>query len=223
MALPSGQTVVIKRAETEFGMLCGELVADLERYRPALPPQASEDQILTQLRQRVEVRLAELYREFRVDESDADLSQDSQFAIYRREVEAVLLPRYARLAQTQNQLEQAPRRAWQGRDLYNRLSYALGLFLLGVFIVWAPFIPIWEKWIPFALAALAPLLSPFLPDLHGAWLNQKHQVALFGLAEDLDKLGRSLPLPQVSESSDGKRLLAAQGAAAAATAPRESS
>ena len=108
MALPSGQTVVIKRAETEFGMLCGELVADLERYRPALPLEASEDQILNQLRQRVEVRLAELYREFRVDESDADLSQDSQFAIYRREVEAVLLPRYARIAQTQNQLEQAP-------------------------------------------------------------------------------------------------------------------
>ena len=46
----------------------GELVADLERYRPALPLEASEDQILTQLRQRVEVRLAELYREFRVDD-----------------------------------------------------------------------------------------------------------------------------------------------------------
>lgn len=223
MALPSGQTVVIKRAETEFGMLCGELVADLERYRPALPLEASEDQILTQLRHRVEVRLAELYREFRVDDSGADLGEDAQFAIYRREVDAVLLPRYARIAQLQNQLDQAPRRAWHGRDLYNRLSYTLGLFLLGVFIVWAPFIPIWEKWIPFALAALAPLISPFLPDLYGAWLNQKHQVALFGLAEDLDKLGRALPLPPVSESSDGKRLLQAASAARTAAANKGSS
>jgi len=188
-------------------MLCGELLADLERYRPALPAQASEADILAQLTQRTEIRLAELYREFRIDESEASLSEDSQFALYKREVETVFLPRYARIAQTQNQVEQAPRIAWQGRDLYNRVSYALGLFLVGVFIVWAPFIPIWEKWIPFALAALAPLLSPFLPDLYGSWLNQKHQLALFVLHEDLDQLGRALPLPPVTASSDGKRLL----------------
>jgi hypothetical protein len=200
-------------------MLCGELLADLERYRPALPAQAGEADILAQLTQRAEIRLAELYREFRVDESDASLSEDSQFALYKREVETVLLPRYARIAQTQNRHEQAPRLAWQGRDLYNRLSYALGLFLLGVFIVWAPFIPIWEKWIPFALAALAPLLSPFLPDLYGAWLNQKHQLALFGLHEDLDQLGRALPLPPVTASSDSKKLLSgATGSAQSASA-----
>lgn len=188
-------------------MLCSELLADLERYRPALPAQAGEAAIMEQLRQRIDIRLAELYREFRVEESESDLAQDQQFALYQREVDAVLLPRYSRIAHLQNQLEQAPRRAGQGRDLYNRLSYTLGFFLLGLFIVWAPFIPIWEKWIPFALAALAPLLSPFLPDLYGMWLQQKHQVALFGLHEDLDKLGRALPLPTISEARDGKRLL----------------
>ena len=185
-------------------MLCSELLADLERYRPALPAQAGEAAIMEQLRQRIDIRLAELYREFRVEESESNLAQDQQFALYQREVDAVLLPRYSRIAHLQNQLEQAPRRAGQGRDLYNRLSYTLGFFLLGLFIVWAPFIPIWEKWIPFALAALAPLLSPFLPDLYGMWL---HQVALFGLHEDLDKLGRALPLPTISEARDGKRLL----------------
>jgi hypothetical protein len=133
-------------------------------------------------------------------------------------VRAVLLPRYARLAKLQNQQEQAPRRAWQGRELYNRITYGISFFLLGVFLVRAPFIPLWEKWIPFALAALAPILSPFLPDLHGAWLAQKHQVALFGLAEDLDKLGRSLPLPPVSDSREGKRLLAASAQVASAQA-----
>ncbi len=178
-------------------MLCGELLADLERFRPALPPTSSESDVVAAVRERAALRLSELYREFRVDENEADLAEDSQFALYKREVDAVLVPRYARLAQQQNQLDQAPRKAWQGRDLYNRLTWALGLFLIGVFIVWAPFIPIWEKWIPFALAATAPLVSPFLPDLYGAWLNQKHQVAMFALHEDLDKLGRALPLPPV--------------------------
>lgn len=179
-------------------MLCGELLADLERFRPAVPSATSERDAETALRERAALRLGELYREFRVDEAESDLAEDSQFTLYKREVDQVLIPRYARLAQQQNQLEQAPRRAWQGRDLYNRLSWALGFFLVGVFVVWAPFIPIWEKWIPFALAALAPLVSPFLPDLYGAWQNQKHQVALFALHDDLDKLGRSLPLPPVS-------------------------
>lgn len=179
-------------------MLCGELLADLERFRPAVPSATSERDAETALRERAALRLGELYREFRVDETESDLAEDSQFALYKREVDQVLIPRYARLAQQQNQLEQAPRRAWQGRDLYNRLSWALGFFLVGVFVVWAPFIPIWEKWIPFALAALAPLVSPFLPDLYGAWQNQKHQVTLFALHDDLDKLGRALPLPPVS-------------------------
>lgn len=195
-------------------MLCGELVADLERYRPAIPAEQSESEVLSLLEKRSDLRLGELYREFRIEESDADLSHDTQFALYQREVRAVLLPRYARLAKLQNQHEQAPRRAWQGRELYNRITYGIGFFLLGVFLVRAPFIPLWEKWIPFALAALAPLLSPFLPDLHGAWLAQKHQVALFGLVEDLDKLGRSLPLPPVSDTREGKRILAASAQAA---------
>jgi hypothetical protein len=137
----------------------------------------------------------------------ADLAQDSAVCALSARGRSRSAAALSRIAHLQNQLEQAPRRAGQGRDLYNRLSYTLGFFLLGLFIVWAPFIPIWEKWIPFALAALAPLLSPFLPDLYGMWLQQKHQVALFGLHEDLDKLGRALPLPTVSESRDGKRLL----------------
>lgn len=204
-------------------MLCGELVADLERYRPAIPAETSEAEVLSLLQKRTDLRLAELYREFRVEESDADLSQDGQFALYQREVSAVLLPRYARLAKVQNQHEQAPRRAWQGRELYNRITYVIGFFLLGVFLVRAPFIPLWEKWIPFALAALAPVLSPFLPDLHGAWLAQKHQVALFGLAEDLDKLGRSLPLPPVTDSQSRKQLLTAASQAATNAASRKES
>jgi len=189
---------VERRAETEFGYLCAELLADLERFRKALPAEASEQQVQQALDERIELRLSEIYREFRVEETETDLSDEPQFALYRREIKQVLLPRYARLCQVQNALEQMPKVPWKGRDLYNRLSWALASFLVGVFIVWAPFIPIWEKWIPFALAAASPLFGPFLPDLYGAWLRQKHDVALFGLHEDMDKLGRSLPLPPVS-------------------------
>ncbi len=66
-------------------MLCGELVADLERYRPAIPAESSESEVLSLLEKRSDLRLGELYREFRVEESDSDLSLDTQFALYQRD------------------------------------------------------------------------------------------------------------------------------------------
>ena len=66
-------------------MLCGELLADLERFRPAVPSATSERDAETALRERAALRLGELYREFRVDEAESDLAEDSQFALYKRE------------------------------------------------------------------------------------------------------------------------------------------
>ena len=64
--------------------------------------------------------------------------------------------------------------------------------------VWAPFIPLWDKWIPFAFALLAPLCTPWLPDLYRVLLRSRHQVELELLHQDLDRVGRSLPLPPAS-------------------------
>src|SRR4051812_14419061 len=54
---------------------------------------------------------------------------------------------------------------WRGGDLTARLVYVLGGLVLGGLVVWLPFIPIWEKWLPFALAAG----GWWLPDAQVAW------------------------------------------------------
>lgn len=186
------------RAETEFGTLVGELLADLERFRPGLPEAAPLPELQAALAARARLRLGELYREYQVDERGEDPEAAAQLQLYQREVEQILLPRYASLCQRQNALERDRSTGWRGADLYNRLTYAAIFFVVGVLVVWAPFIPLWDKWIPFALALLAPLCTPWLPDLYRALLRSRHRLELELLHQDLDRVGRSLPLPPAS-------------------------
>ena len=123
--------------------------------RPGIPATATISQIEDQCRARAQLRLPELYREY---QEDTTPESEAQLALYTREVGQLLIPRYAKLASAQNQLERTANRG----ALYNRLSYAALFFALGLFIVWAPFIPIWEKWVPFALALVAPLVAAWL-------------------------------------------------------------
>lgn len=183
----------------------GELLADLERFRPALPATTPPEQLQALVQERAQLRLTELYREYRIDEQPGDLEADAQLTLYQREVSQVLVPRYTELAAEQNQRERAAVAhtsfPWRGPDLYNRISYVALFFALGLFVVWAPFIPLWEKWIPFALAAIAPLCSPWLPDLSLALHRRRHEIAVGLLHEDLDRTGRALPLPPISSSA----------------------
>jgi len=59
---------------------------------------------------------------------------------------------------------------WRGGDLGARLTYVLGGLVLGGLIVWLPFIPIWEKWVPFALA----VSGWWLPDAQVAWHRRRY-------------------------------------------------
>lgn len=176
------------RPTTELGALASGLLADLERMRPGLSPTATEAEISQQCRERAELRLPELHTEY---QGEPDPDSQAQLALYRREIEQLLIPRYAKLAAEQNRLERS-----QGRGaLYNRLAYVALFFALGLFVVWAPFIPIWEKWLPFALACLAPLISPWLPNLYAALQLRQHHLQLGLLNMDLDEAGKTLPLP----------------------------
>ena len=185
------------RSETEFGTLVGELLADLERFRPGLPQGAPLAEVQAVLAARARLRLHELYREYRGDESSDDPEAAAQLALYQREVDQILLPRYALTCQRQNDLERRPSAAWHGPALYNRLAYAAIFFLIGMLVVWAPFIPIWDKWVPFVGALLAPLGAPWLPDLYQRLIRNRHRIELGVLHQDLDRVGRSLPLPTV--------------------------
>ena len=121
------------RAETEFGTLVGELLADLERFRPGLPEAASLAELQAALGARARLRLGELYREYQVDERGEDPEAAAQLQLYQREVEQILLPRYASLCRRQNALERDRSTAWRGADLYNRLTYAAIFFAIGNF------------------------------------------------------------------------------------------
>lgn len=187
-----------QRAETEFGTLVSELLADLERFRPALPPGGSLPAVQAALAARARLRLEEIHREYRVDDRPDDPEAAAELAIYQREVDQILVPRYAALSLRQNELERRRGTAWQGPDLYNRLTYAALFFLVGVLVVLAPFIPFEEKWLPFACALLAPLCTPWLPDLYQKLLRYRHQIELGVLQQDLDRVGRALPLPLVA-------------------------
>jgi len=176
------------RPTTELGALASGLLADLERMRPGLSPTATEAEISQQCRERAELRLPELHTEY---QGEPDPDSQAQLALYRREIDQLLIPRYAKLAAEQNRLERSPGRG----ALYNRLAYVALFFALGLFVVWAPFIPIWEKWLPFALACLAPLISPWLPNLYTALQLRQHHLQLGLLNMDLDEAGKTLPLP----------------------------
>lgn len=182
------------RPTTELGALTSALLADLERMRPGLSPTASEAEIAEQCQARATLRLPELYSEY---QGEATPDSDSQLALYRREIDQLMIPRYVKLAQQQNLIERSQMRG----VLYNRVSYAVLFFVLGIAVIWAPFIPIWEKWLPFALACIAPLLSPWLPNLYGALRLRQHRLSLGLLVMDLDEAGRTLPLPPLSSAA----------------------
>lgn len=209
------------RPTTELGALASALIADLERVRPGFSETADAAQTVEQCAARVRLRLPELYSEY---QGEAGSESEAQLALYTREVEQVLIPRYAKLAQQQNQIERQQTRG----ALYNRLSYAALFFALGLFIVWAPFIPIWEKWVPFALAIVAPLLTPWLPDLYQSLRLRQHRLGLGLLLMDLDEAGRTLPLPPLFTPalpghlpSEDRRAKQTEGSAAQAALPQK--
>lgn len=177
------------RAGTELGALARDLVADLERVRPGLADAPSPAALQEQVASRVDVRLLEIYRDQSMDPDLQDEGARAQLRLYQREIDQILVPRYAALALARNAAERGPKR----HSGYNRAAYTFLFFLLGIFIVWAPFIPVYEKWVPFALALLAPFISPLLPDLHGLAERRRHELRLLTLLVDMDQAGRALP------------------------------
>src|SRR4051794_29701989 len=67
---------------------------------------------------------------------------------------------------------------WRGGDLVARLVYLLGGLALGGLIVWLPFIPIWEKWVPFAMA----LGGAWLPNAQVMWQRRRYARELGAIA-----------------------------------------
>jgi hypothetical protein len=73
---------------------------------------------------------------------------------------------------------------WRGGDPVARISYVFIGLVLGGLCVELPFIPIWEKWFPFLLAALAW----WLPTAQLAWHKQRYARALGGIVQQLTRV-----------------------------------
>jgi hypothetical protein len=118
----------------------------------------------------------------------------------RAVVRDALLPRYARLAEEENAAAAREYGMWRGGDLVARAVFALAGLVLGAIAVVVPWIPVQEKWVPWALF----VLGPFLPDAYAWWYRRRYRMRLQGLVADLAREGATLeayrPLSEVQQS-----------------------
>jgi hypothetical protein len=77
------------------------------------------------------------------------------------EVQAALPARWHAAATRFTRLESSSFGLWRGGDVVARLTYVFVGLAIGILVLRAPFIPIWEKWFPFVLA----IAAWWLPDL----------------------------------------------------------
>lgn len=149
-----------------------QVVEHLERRRPGIV--GSEAMVKAE----VENALVPVRKEYEEYQLPA-----SYFDALKEELAATLPARWRAVAGPFTRLEEAGFGLWRGGDVVARLAYVgLGL-VLGGFAVWAPFIPIWEKWFPFAVAALAW----FLPDLQARWHKRRYARELGAIVSAIDR------------------------------------
>lgn len=161
--------------QDELGLIARDLLQDLERARPGFPSERSGFEKAA--RERLHLRLADLRVQY------ASIGSDADFDRVQRELDDLLLRRYLTFSRAQSERER------QGQpSILKRLWYSIIGLVVGGFLVWAPFVPLYEKWLPFAFM----LLAPALPDLQSWWHRRQHQRRLGVLQSDLEAAGRAL-------------------------------
>jgi hypothetical protein len=136
-----------------------EVVIALERRREAIAGDPAE------VGAEVERALAQLREAYR--ESALPMSY---FAALENEIRQTLPARWRPLAAAFDALERRGFGSWRGGDVYARVVYVFAGLALGGICVALPFIPIWEKWFPFALA----LAGWWLPDAQASWHRRRY-------------------------------------------------
>src|SRR5438067_10985795 len=106
----------------------------------------------------------------------------------RAVVHDALLPRYERLAEAGNAAAARDYGMWRGGDLVARAAFALTGLVLGAIAVAVPWIPVQEKWVPWALF----VLGPFVPDAYSWWYRRRYRRRLEALVLDLAREGATL-------------------------------
>jgi hypothetical protein len=162
--------------EFAIAKVATDVIAHLERHRET----ASRDEATTA--REVEAALEPIRAAYRESELPP-----AYFLALEAELRAALPAAWRAVAAPFTALEARGYGRWRNGDLSARLLYVLGGLTLGGLIVWLPFIPIWEKWVPFALAAA----GWFLPDAQVAFHRRRYGRELGRI---IQRLGEAQPL-----------------------------
>jgi hypothetical protein len=154
--------------------IANEVVTSLERRRDAIA--GDEAAVRAQIEQAL-VPLRAAYRESALP--------SGYFAALEDELRQVLQERWRTAAVAFTALERRDFGSWRGGDVYARLVYVFLGLLVGGLCVALPFIPIWEKWFPFALG----VAGWWLPDAQSAWQRRRY-------ARELGKMVRAVAARQ---------------------------
>ncbi len=128
----------------------------------------------------------------------------SYFSALEKEITETLPAKWRRAALPFTDLEKKGYGIWRAGDVVARLTYvALGL-IGGGLVVAAPFIPIWEKWFPFALA----IAAWWLPDAQLRWQRRRYGLQLGQVVKELEgaqkQLDRAITMQELLPPADPK-------------------
>jgi hypothetical protein len=170
------------------------LVSLFEVRRPAIA--RFDEQTVSLFHREAEEAILQMEKQCR----ELGIDDSGHWKRAREVVESVLLPRYLKLAKSENEAAAVEYGLWRGGDLVARGAFALCGLVLGALMVWIPWIPVYEKWVPWALF----VLGPFLPDAYFWWYRRKHEKKLEALVSDLAREGQALeayrPLSEMQEA-----------------------
>jgi hypothetical protein len=150
--------------------VASEVLGRLERRRAEI---AGDEAAVRAELERALVPLRDAYRE--------SAPPPAYFQALEQELREVIPGRWRGPAQAFTALEARGFGSWRGGDVHARLAYVFLGLVVGGLCVWAPFVPIWEKWFPFALAVAAW----WLPDAQAAWHRRRYAGRLGAIVRDI--------------------------------------
>jgi hypothetical protein len=153
------------------------VLAHLERRRAEI---AGDEAAVRSELDRALAPLREAYRESALP--------PAYFAALEQELGEIVPARWRAAAAPFTAAEQRAFGSWRGGDVYARTAYVFAGLLVGGLCLRLPFIPIWEKWFPFALAVAAW----WLPDAQAAWHRRRYARRLGEIVSDVGSRQQAL-------------------------------
>ncbi len=163
--------------EFSLRQVSADVLEHLERRRAAIVH--DEEQVAAEVKHAL-VPVRKAYEEL-------DMPR-SYMAALEEELVASLPARWRNAALAFTEDEKKSFGVWRGGDLFARLTYAAAGLLAGLFIVWAPFIPIWWKWFPILVA----IAAWWVPDAQFALRRRRYAKVLGEIVTSYDSAQKQL-------------------------------